>query len=307
MMRQFGERRYAFPNGPPAVFYAESETQAQQVLDARDDAVAIGVLGGEFDEHKAEGRLKGVCANDLVAKGLRVDRNRSLKIILREVNRADCEAGQMHFELGQALKTMLSYGNFTDEELTDFVGKFLDAELAKAREFNELCPDDFKRTGKIIVIRGVPVAIVRSDLASMNAYARSMRGARLVVIQREGGNVQIFSQTSHKGFVQWIAREIMRVENWLEGRSREGRALDEESFGQIITTGKGRELPGSAGHWYFHLEAGAILNGSLSHKVAPTRIDLELFEAIVERGMDASVEAGAMYIVGDSPPDASEA
>jgi hypothetical protein len=148
---------------------------------------------------------------------------------------------------------------------------------------------------------GIPVALVRSDLGSINAFARTTKKARLVVIRRSTENVQIFSQVTHKGFVPHVAREIMRAENWLAGRSDGERAADEESFRQIVESGKGRELPGAAARWYYHLEAGAILNGSLSHKVTPTTLDLHLLEAIVERGINAAVASGMMYIVGPSP------
>lgn len=69
-MIRFGAMRFAMTEQGPYIDYVEDEAALEHKYADRDDIAMIGTGGGEFDEHRPEGRLPDDCATTLVAKAL---------------------------------------------------------------------------------------------------------------------------------------------------------------------------------------------------------------------------------------------
>ena len=115
----FGEQKYQFPNGGPKVVFEETDTSP--------NTLQVGMGGGDLDEHKPEGRLAGQCATSLTAQALNLAEIPALWTLLSEVQRADTQPGQTHFELGEALKTLFGYGEgFTPQMALEIVRRVVE-------------------------------------------------------------------------------------------------------------------------------------------------------------------------------------
>jgi len=71
----------------------------------------VGIGGGMFDEHRAEGRLPNTCSAVLVAEALEIADAPELQLVLNEALRADTTSGQQTMELAQMIKTLNSHGD----------------------------------------------------------------------------------------------------------------------------------------------------------------------------------------------------
>jgi len=111
----------------------------------------------------------------------------------------------------------------------------------------------------------IKVAVVRSDNWRMNGACR-YRGAGLTIVRQRVGTTQIFTNRMNPVNLGKVALAL----NVLEAKIR---GYDGKHLADVIEMG-GR--PGSVpgGLWYYDPALNAIMNGSLTYIVEPTRIPL---------------------------------
>ncbi len=317
LILRFGLKRWYWPeNELPTVLFVADADEAARKYRGRTDTVLIGIGGGLFDEHRADGRLAGTCATDLVANALEISRRRTLQTILEETRKADTRSGQRPFELGTLLKVAQKRRRLTPAlaaELFDFVCSRMDDYLDEAKEEWERCPAVFEQAGRIETVRGITVASVQSDLTAMPRWLRNERGAAIVIQRNSKGQIVIFSQkgSAATAFMAPIAREVL-----IQKTTRSGAGVDElarrlEAFEEIVKSGRGRDLPGLS-TWYFHIEAGSLLNGSETHPhVTPTKITLDEMAVLVKTVIEsmAAIKLPETVAVAEAPaaPDLTSA
>ncbi len=300
IFRKYGQRRFAWDErNPLQTLYATSDEEALSFIGGREaECIVIGMLGYDykgpkdlrvFDEHGKEGRMPNTTSADLVAQYLGVSHLPELKMLLEEIRKADTQPGQQHLELGQLLKVMAGYGTLHVDEMTLFIFAAFDAYHARAVEFNETCASEFQKHGVVETLNGFKIAFVQSDLRSMNGWCRSKKGADIIVQMRQNGSVQMFIRTTerNKAGVCAVARAIVKAE--FDHAANLDVELEDlmEQFGKIVTSGKGRDLPG-AEHWYYFHEAGQLLNGSTTHpNIRPTELSRFEIARAVRKGLSS--------------------
>lgn len=208
-----------------------------------------------------------VIVNNWLDRNYGLDRkDRCVKLILGEVKRwASAPDEILPFELPKLVEVMNSHGSRSAADVTAMVEAILDARVRRSYDFMVDCRQQAQAgKAKVIEIGGLRVGFAESDSRSMGAYLRSQEKCDLVVLQKSTGNVNIFSGSeAGKALMPKVAREILRAECFK--RSEGGQELSERlvDFGTLIAEGKGRDLLGVP--WYYHLEAGALHNGTSTH------------------------------------------
>jgi len=273
------ERKFQTVESPELIVLGNDEEFERACK--RSDVLFVGFEGGHYpDLMKARevASLLGVSGKkDAHAFG-------KIKAVLKEVEAFEENPGSAKpFSLGAIVENLNRHSDLPFANIFEEVTRILDAYVRRSVEFHELCPLNFKETGKVEGICGLIVAFVESDLRSMAAYARSVIGADVVVIRRTGGNVAIFTQ-NQKPVAEHIAKAIFMA----EARIAEKRDASAEKLEQAITTGRGQELPEPASHWYYFVESGCLLNGSHSHTdVPPTRLSNRDLKGVIESALQS--------------------
>ncbi len=99
-MRFFGERMFPGVSSATLVFLRREFTKPQPGF------MYIGVGGGEFDEHRADGRLPDTCAARLVAERLGIQDMPGIKELLAEVQYIDCFGNATPSQLASLITAM---------------------------------------------------------------------------------------------------------------------------------------------------------------------------------------------------------
>lgn len=312
LINLYGQRRWWWPlSAPPDVRFEPSYESALAFFAKEkislDRVAFIGIGHDEFDEHKVEGRLPDTCSADLVARALGINRWQNVKKILREVRLSDTEAGQGMLGLGNVLKVIQAYRKVDSESLClcmNFVHATVEALLKQGDEFHRECRMEFESNGKMIIVKGVRIALVRTDLETMHKWLRSMRQADIVIQRHVDGHVNIFSGDKGRALMPEIAFRIGCRENLMTHSvpPSEGSAMQSTytALCEIRTLGKDVELTGMARHWYYHAKAGALHNGSSTHTDKPaTTLTLEDLEHIVNDVANDAAQAGVAKDIED--------
>ena len=252
----------------------------------RESGKPAGDQGVKFDD---------IIANWLDRKYGSDRKDRCLKLILGEVKRwASAPDEVLPFELPKLVEAMNSHGTRSAADIVAMVEVILDARVRRSYDFMVECRQQAQAgKAKVLEIGGLRVGFAESDSRSMGAYLRSQEKCDLVVLQKSTGNVNIFSGSDGgKALMPKIAREILIVESNRRGvvkRSDElvARLTD---FDALVAQGKGRDLLGVP--WYYHLEAGALHNGTSTHPdVEPSKLTIrELAQAVISARQTAELE-----------------
>lgn len=295
LINLYGQRKWWWPlSAPPDVRFEPSYESALAFFAEEkiplDRVVFVGIGHDEFDEHKVEGRLPDTCSADLVARALGINRWRNVKKLLREVRLSDITATQGMLGLGNVLKVIQAYRKVDSESLglcLDFVHATVEALLKQGDEFHRECQMEFESNGKMIVVNGVRIALVQTELETMHKWLRSMRQADITIQCHADGHANIFSGQKCRALMPEIAFRIGCRENLMmySVRPNEDDAAAYATYNalcEIRALGKDVELTGLARHWYYHAKAGALHNGSSTHTDKPaTTLTLEELEHVV--------------------------
>lgn len=247
--------------------------------------IYIGVGGGMFDEHPANGqpRKEGECAATLLAKFMKVDRNIFLKDILKLALNDDLgiqpkdEAGRLlrEFSLPKVIKMMYDNDSKTYGAVERFVFSVLNEHYESQVRFHrsspEICrigkPYDFEVDGKKF-----PMLVIHTDEVKAHDYALTKLHYHLVLQIRESGNWQIFSRNNSpvSKLMPLIGAKLKSVEAGLTGVKFTGR--------ELANDGALEGVP----HVYFFKTGGMIMNGSLTHPQPPTKLDPETIPELIK-------------------------
>ncbi len=291
----------------PQLVYADAETLREYLENPR--TIFVDIEGGHFPPSTTA---------DEVAKffGLNFKRvedreAKLLRYLLRELKRyREPDRKQLPFELDSVVTALNIWGKMSPEELGRKVFKIFNCYLASAREFQEECAQSFQENnGLLRQISGVRVAFAETNLRKMSSWLRSVHQAQVVVIRRSSGNVSVFTSDDNKQQIWEIAEEIALAEarraGWSEVRidhadlvSDVRRIIDNFHNGEAA----GRDLPEPAQHWYFFVEAGMLLNGSLSHPQRPSLLSNEEIAEAVETAIRRTMATSVDFVEDEAVP-----
>ena len=259
---------------------AISSDAALDKVCTRTDVLMVGFEGGHFPDSMKVREVAGQLG--ISGKQDRKTFNQ-IKLILRAVEAFENSPGTAKpFSLGVITENLNRHGELPAPVIYQQIAQILGCYVRRSVEFHELCPENYDATGKGLELSGLKVAFVRSDLRTMPAYCRAMLEADVVVVRRNGGNCAIFTNGMHKAAVFYIAEEILLA----EAERVRFRELDTEKLDRTVLTGRGRDLPEPAEHWYFFAENGCLLNGSHSHRDVPaTQLTNRQIREAVERAL----------------------
>lgn len=223
-------------------------------------------------------------------------RDRCLKLILGEMKRWKGAPDEIKpFELPRLVEVMNSHGTRPASDIIAMVEAILDARVRRSYDFLVTCPQE-ERAGNVQVLEvaGYKVGFASSDSRSMGSYLRAAKKCDVIVLRKSTGNVNIFSGDGGKALMPSVVGEILRAELKLQGHSlREPHWVEcTEGLSSLVASGQGRDLPGLP-HWYYHLEAGALHNGTSTHPdTVPTALDLQGLARAVMEGVRLAKLAG---------------
>ena len=293
LLRRFGEKKFLGISTAKITFWSTGG-QAPDGRSAedyeREGILLIGIGGGCFDEHPANGsaRKKGECAATLVAKALGVDNDPALEKILKFAVNSDLKGTSHLFDLASIVKVLHQEYPDNPEKVMEWATIGLEAKYQEQLQFFnaaiELAKADFEKDANIENILGphgrtLKMATIISDNPQMSKFARSDYGgnADIVIQQRSSGNVQIFTNR-FSGLVLYDVVQMIRL-------------AEQEVKGKIVTT-DWKELASEGKvegveEWYFQKAGQMLLNGSLTATQVPsTRLSLEKIKEIVRIGVN---------------------
>ena len=277
LVMKYAERKFStLPNLELRVISSDA---ALDKVCTRTDVLMVGFEGGHFPDSMKVREVAG----QLGISG-KQDRKTfdQIKSTLRDVEVFENSPGTAKpFSLGVITENLNRHGELPASVIYQEIAQILECYVRRSVEFHELCPENYGATGKGLELSGLKVAFVQSDLRSMPAYCRAVVEADVVVVRRTGGNCAIFTNT-HRAASWYIAEEILRAEAGLVGVRRPDTGV----LDRTVLTGRGRDLPAPAEHWYLFAENGSLLNGSHSHRdVPPTRLSNRQIRDLVERAL----------------------
>lgn len=277
-----------------------SEQAELELYGSKSNVIFVGIEGGQFPPSMSASQTADYFGVNKHASGDDLLEWYRLSYVLKELDRYDSsDRVARPFELDQLVGLLNLYGKLPSGQVMRLVRSILDCYLASGREFWELCPQEFEANGGLLTsVEGVRLGMVETDLSKMNAWLRAKRGAQVVAVRRrtddavthrKAGNTALFTADGYKGLMPYIAKQIVLAEaqhaGWSELRvAREGllAAVD-----KIIADGRALDLPGPARHWHFFIEAGMLLNGSLSHASRPTPLSNQQLRQAIEEAIKA--------------------
>ncbi len=237
-----------------------------------------------------------IVSNDpqAVAKEIGVAKERTLKLVLGELKRwAEKPDEVLPFELPKLVEVLNSHGGRSAADITAMVEAILDARVRRSYDFMVKCPQEVcDGKTKVLEIGGLKVGFAESDSRSMGSYLRTQDKCDLIVLQKSTGNVNIFSGDGGKALMPKVARNILITESNRRGVVKRSDELlvRTNDFDQLVASNKGRDLLGVP--WYYHLEAGALHNGTSTHPdVEPSKLTIrDIAEAIIAARQMAELE-----------------
>ncbi|MEK7650757.1 MAG: hypothetical protein AAB364_02715 [Patescibacteria group bacterium] len=262
----------------------------------------IGIGGGRFDEHPADGssRKVGECTATLVARHLGLLERRELDMILEHVRKEDLEAGFGAFSLGSIVKSMHKSG-MDPKWVMNWVFDALDAKLKEQETFlaalNFL--DGFVLPERLAQIGGkshtlVVVTTANPETNRAAGYRHFVKGGSVTVVQSnpDTGHHYIFVRGPAQQRLPEIARQIRLAERSLHG-------CESVDFQALLAEGR---VAGAECWW---LAAIGLFNGSLTATdVPPSKLSLDEIVACVKRAF----AEGSTSVPNSSPvPVAVEA
>ncbi|MEK9134905.1 MAG: hypothetical protein AAB451_01255 [Patescibacteria group bacterium] len=290
-LRDMGE--LMLPGISTAAFRCLTKEDNVAELAEREDIVLLGTgaafrKNGNshriFDEHIANGDTsqKEECATTLAAKRLGLEEDPAWVRILKYVLHTDKNPPNLTLGLAETVMRLQQQGknlaftvSYTETALyASLAGQ---GEFAKAlREIvdNELTED--------LVINGETLKIVVvDDKTPLITQAARFFGAAVVVVKSQSGQTQILSTNNLRLDMRDTVRVLRLREQWSRGKT--------EITDWRILEGEG-EIAGIL-QWFFHKEAGNILNGGRSHPdVLPTRIPINLIVDSLRLGLENKFE-----------------
>lgn len=251
---------------------------ALEHLDDQNNVLYVGIPNGHFGEGGQINTVNGLM------KYLGLNRQQRLGVIRKELRRWENGEEPKPFELPALVELMRDFGSVTVEEIyTEILAPMLDAQHRSGKQFFMDCPGEFEKSGYLFSTDQLTVAMVVSDLVTMNAWCRTVQKADVVVLRSSSGNVQVFTTPDHRDVAKFIATELAIAESVSKD--------DLRKLALQIEEGRDAVMPG-APNWYLFQSAGQILNGSKSHPGVPaTELSNDQLEEAVLNGVTAYEES----------------
>jgi hypothetical protein len=238
--------------------------------------VLVGVGGSPYDEHILPPGDQKECAATLVAKDLGIDQLPQLEQLLRITHTNDTTGGNHPMNLA----AIISLGNklFFDrneesaQNIVQWAMEPIKWIIANQVRFFEECKPEFEQYADVFTtsFNGRPITgvAIQSDMEGVGAYARSKHGANANLVITQNSKHQVYISTEKRARI--CLDGVMKAIRIAELR-KAGKQVDTKDS---ALTAEGT-YPGVP-HWYYHRDAGQILNGSLTAPDVPgTRLPLK--------------------------------
>lgn len=297
LMRQCGKEKY------PGVDMAEIRfvESGNGLLPYEANCLYIGVSsdapnGDKFDEHSIGGRPRkeGHSSASLVACDLGIEKMPEIRKLLECITSEDLSGGAGFMDLSAYVK--LLYNGLDPMQVVDWATVALRARLNEQSELHdERNVKEFDRLVKTTTIssggKPMKIGVIETDNTLASKCSR-MRGFNLLIQKSTDGHVQIFPSRKDNLDMRDVVR-MLRLEE-LEIAQKVGyvsdwTALEAESY---------EDCP----LWYFLVEGGLVMNGSLTRKDVPvTAISLDRILQIVKFAFDDNAEYVRCDVCASSP------
>lgn len=251
----------------PGITKAEIVGVDPNTYQSKPDDKPIGFGRGELDDHVWRG--KPMSGTELVAMKLGLLKFPAYRRFVRYVLRCDRHYGVRRFELPNLIKIM-NTEEAPFEEVRDVVFKILERIVLSEFRFQDAYyhhPIDWT---DFQTIDGVPLKIATTTYSPYAQKVARAKGAAVVVIRRDDGNVQIFGSTRHKTVLPEIVRLIRIAEMQARGIDYSGLTDD-----YLRSQGTIPECP-----WWHLVGEQILLNGSETQSKEATRLWQEIYTAI---------------------------
>lgn len=314
---RFGKKK--FPGADIArLYFVDNNAE----IIPRKGLLALGVGGGQFDEHPKPGkeRKRDECTATLIAKYIGVDMDdENMVRILNFVKNADLNASGGTFDLAQMVKMLHAQGKPTDEVIA-WVFQALDAKLDDEKESG-----DFSLQNIAYLIRsqneenpdvayewfkfGMEARIAEQKKFFRETYTEFENNAAVEKIQGTHRELTIVAIESDNDQIARLARSkkygvdadivVQMSSNGNFGiytNQKHGKInlellvrmlnFEEQKISGNITETNWDVLSSEGmidgGRWYYHMQGQFILNGSKTAHVEPTRIPPERIIELVK-------------------------
>lgn len=259
----------------------EAEKALANLLTSDPSILAVGIGGGELDEHPRNGKpgKKDECAATLAAKAFGLADKPELARMLRYVTNQDLKGGGSPFDLASGVRILNLQHPNDPMVAVNWAVLALDAFYAKEHAFQQAITELTTRATRHTLNlkdRKVVIASIESDNPAIQNAAR-FAGIGVVVQRQPSGNVQIFTdKNAGLPSLDDVAHVLVVAEHWKKGQTT---PIDWKELGQ---EGVVSEAP----EWYYHRNGQMILNGSLTTPNTPTQLSLDKIIRAVQIGLD---------------------
>lgn len=202
-------------------------------------------------------------------------------------------------DLGLAIEVLNRYTARTDASNLEVVERSVLAMNNWAKDFNVYCPKEFEANkGQLIDLpNGLRVAVIRSDRYAMSSWARSAKGAHIVVQGYSKGHVRAYSVNNRKH--PHLKDIMVRTAGVLMVQEMRARGMDEDAVNEAwekfqTSSNASKDLPGGVPIYLQVADNCSILNGSRSHEREPIKLSLEEAADTVRQAYEALTEEGAL-------------
>lgn len=201
-------------------------------------------------------------------------------------------------DLGLAIEVINRYGSRTDTSNLEVVERSVMALSNWAKEFNVHCPKEFvANKGQLIELpNGIRIAVIRSDRYAMGSWARSAKGAHIVVQGYSTGHMRFYgvNNAKHphlKDLMTRTAGVLMVQEMRTSGKTEEEVSTAWEEFQEFNAS---NDLPGNVPIYLQIADNCSILNGSRSHEREAIKLSLEDAADTIRQAFEALMEEGTL-------------
>gem|GEM_PF-6681157 len=309
IFQQRAKYQWFIPGDAPSIYAAYSQKGLDGMLRDATRTIVIGIEGGQVPPEMTVQE-----AMEMLQKpGLPEKRRRAaplgMRAIIRMFNRWEREEDPAEvklFQLPNIVKALNGYTGMKTLDVLSVVFELLYAVSAKEEEESVKCRDEYAESAIACEVDDLQFCVVTSDTPSMPFYALKA-GNSFVAKISSSGNVYISSNRKHAEAMTFIASAMVVVESMYAGVDEERIMERLQELCSIHDEESGRTLPGCA-WWYYHREAGGLLNGSLTHEEMPTPLGtgelmLALVAGVCVYGVEEEYPDGTIKVIQYSPDD----
>ena len=279
LLRRYGEDK--LPGISTASFRTLTANDNIGELERKDDTVLLGCGTGPFDEHVFNGdkSKKDECCATLVARFLDINEDPRWNKILKYTLHTDKHPPTLVLDLASSVIRFQKQG-LELNAVIDYIEMTVQAVYAEQEKFFAANTEEIRREELVLGGDLHWMAVLENDNEALIRQARFL-GAAVVVVKNSSGHVVVLTTNDFR----LDMRDTIRTLRFLE-QMKKGKVLVSD-WEKLEQEGAIEEVP----EWFFHKEAGNVLNGSRSRQDIPaTGLTLSIIVEAVKTGLEGRFE-----------------